>query len=206
MRPGVRAPAAAIVGLLFSGIAAAQAPSRTKVEITLSGPTVVTGDWRVGANVITGTDSSNDTVNDKDRARVREYNTTEAQRQGQLPKSDPVSQAVREPRPTRPLGPGFSVAQQVNGEVDADTARAKGQAAGQPVKERGTRVRATRRGKGRLRGAPADLALGGGRPVGAGAAAPAGRATGDDKAGTTDATGAGVRAVQQVPPPRPSQP
>jgi hypothetical protein len=185
-----RSLGALLIGLVFSTSAIAQAPRRPRVSVSITGPTVVAGDWKIEATVTTSTDSSSDTVNDKDRARVREYNTAEAKRQGELPQPDPVSQALSQPRPTRSLGPGFAVAERVNEQVDADAARARAPVVVKPVKQRGKRNRLSRRGDALLRAndkAPPNLALGG-RPAVVPGAASCGHLPGHAQNGSTPAS------------------
>jgi hypothetical protein len=98
--------------LLLAGAATAEPPPR--LGVLAVGGYLVTGDWQLEVNVTTGTDSSNDTVNHKERARVLAYSEAESKRRGEQHDCLLVER-VRGLRDGRvaPLGPGFAVAQQV---------------------------------------------------------------------------------------------
>ncbi len=112
-----------VFSLLLAGAAAAEQPSELpgaraqqpmEMGLAVVGGYMISGDWRLEVVGTLGTDASNDTVNQKERARVLAYSEDESRRRGEQHDCLVVEQ-VRDLRAGRAksLGPGFAVAQQV---------------------------------------------------------------------------------------------
>ena len=109
--------------LLLASAAAAKRPAELpgatgeppmEAGFAVVGGYLITGDWRLELVGTIGTDPSNDTVNQKERARVLAYSEEDSRRRGEQHDCLVVEQ-VRDLRAGRApaLGPGFAIAQQV---------------------------------------------------------------------------------------------